>query len=313
MIATADEILDGRWTVLGVARKDIDDPDWFFDPVTGRRAPHAAYCFRIDHRDEQVTGKCEAGVGAFRLHHVTVLAAAFALSRDERYADRAAVHLVVVGAEPLSVRRALDQRHRSGFTAYRLGVGAAAVGRVGWRSGISFEENDDALIQIWWHQRYLANFRSRGSSANNHVMAEAAGQLIGALAFDWFEESEKWADRAARLLEDELGKNTFPSGVNREMAFDYHGFVAELGLLAAAEADRAGRPLSGETWETLGRMLDVVAAVVDVRLHAPRQGDSDDGRALVLGPPDANRWASLLALGASCSAPRSGGRRPPRT
>ena len=67
--------------------------------------------------------------------------------------------------------------------------------------------------------------------------------------------------------------------------------------MAAAEADRAGRPLGEETWQLLGRMLDVVAATVDVRVRAPRQGDGDDGRALVLGPPDANRWASLLALG----------------
>ena len=31
--------------------------------------------------------------------------------------------------------------------------------------------------------------------------------------------------------------------------------------------------------------------------RAPRQGDSDDGRALVLGSAENNRWASLLALG----------------
>ncbi len=36
MITAAEEILAGRWTVLGVTREDIDDPDWFFDPVTGR-------------------------------------------------------------------------------------------------------------------------------------------------------------------------------------------------------------------------------------------------------------------------------------
>ena len=30
----------------------------------------------------------------------------------------------------------------------------------------------------------------------------------------------------------------------------------------------------------------------------PATGDGDDGKGLVLGPPDANRWASLLALGA---------------
>ena len=101
-----------------------------------------------------------------------------------------------------------------------------------------------ACAQIWWHQHYLASFRSRGSSANNHVIAEASGLLVGALAFDWFAESCRWAEDAAGVLEDELKSNTFPSGVNREMAFDYHGFVAELAVVAAAEASWAGRPLS---------------------------------------------------------------------
>ena len=121
----------------------------------------------------------------------------------------------------------------------------------GWDGARSlFEDNEEALAQIWWHQHYLANFRSRGSSANNHVIAEAAGQLVGALAFGWFEQSEGWARQASELLQDELTKNTFPSGVNREMAFDYHGFVAELGLLAAAEAEQARHPVSPTTWQT---------------------------------------------------------------
>ena len=120
-----------------------------------------------------------------------------------------------------------------------------------------FETNEEALCQIWWHQRYLAAFQSHGSSANNHVIAEAAGQLVASLAFDWFEESERWASQAAKLLEVELKRNTFPSGVNREMAFEYHGLVAELGLVAGAEADRAGRPLSEDTWRLLCEMVDV--------------------------------------------------------
>jgi hypothetical protein len=45
-------------------------------------------------------------------------------------------------------------------------------------------------------------------------------------------------------------------------------------------------------------MLDVVAATVDERLQAPRYGDGDDGRALVLGP-GSNRWESLLSTGRS--------------
>ena len=103
-------------------------------------------------------------------------------------------------------------------------------------------------------------------------------------------------------------RNTFASGLNRELAFDYHGLVTELGLLGILEAAASGHPLSTETWQDVCRMIDVVAAVLDERSRAPRQGDSDDGRALVLDAPEANRWASLLASGAAVFGAARGGR-----
>ncbi len=197
VIEAAEEILAGRWTVLGQPRKDIDEPDWFFDPVTGKRAPESEYCFRINHRDEAVAGNVKQVWELSRLHHVTVLAAAFALSRDERYAEGAARQLRSWWAE----NPFLSGVHWT--SGIELGIRLISwvwVRRLleGWDGAPElFEHNDDALAQIWWHQHYLANFRSRGSSANNHVIAEAAGQLVAALAFNWFEESRGWADRAA--------------------------------------------------------------------------------------------------------------------
>ena len=297
-IAAADELLAGHWVLLGVQRKDIDDPDWFFDPVTARNAPRSPYCFSIDYRSQDVTGNVKQLWELSRLQHVTVLAAAYALSGDERYAERAARDLrswwannpFLSGVHWTSGIE-LGLRLISWVWARRLLEGWAGTGEL-------FEGNKDALSQIWWHQRYLARFHGRGSSANNHVIAEASGQLVASLAFDWFEESGRWAAEARALLDQELVRNTFPSGVNREMASEYHGFVAELGLLAAVEADRAGQPLSRGTWHVLRRMTDVVAATSDIKLHPPRQGDGDDGKGLLLGPPEANRWESLLALGA---------------
>jgi hypothetical protein len=297
VMAAADAILAGRWALLGVPRKDIAEPDWFHDPLSGIRAPQAAYCFRIDHRREDLTGNVKQLWELSRHHHLTVLATAFALSEDDAYAEAVGRQLrswwaenpflsginwtsgIEVGLRLMAwvwIRRLLDR----------------------WPSAPDlFESNPDAVTQIWWHQRYLAAFRSRGSSANNHVIAEAAGQLVAALAFPWFEQSARWESEAAGLLERELAHNTYPSGVNRELASDYHGFVAELGLVAALEADRAGRPLANATWRLLGRMLDAGAAMLDEGLRSPRQNDGDDGRALVLGPPEDRRWSTLLALG----------------
>jgi hypothetical protein len=280
-----------------VDRKDIDAPDWFFDPVTGRRAPQADYCFTIDHRSEAVTGNVKQVWELSRHQHVSLLASAYAVSGSEVYAEAAARQLSSWWAD----NPFLSGVHwTSGIELGLRLISWAWTRRLleGWPGApVLFELNEAALAQIWWHQRYLAAFRSRGSSANNHVIAEAAGQLVASLAFPWFEESERWADDSARLLQQELTANTFPSGVNREMAFEYHGLVAELGLVAAGEADLAGRPLDPAAKGVLCKMLDVVAAVVDQRLRPPRYGDSDDGRGFLLGPPADNRWATLLATG----------------
>jgi hypothetical protein len=272
-------------------------PDWFLDPLSDRRAPQAEYCFGINHRDEAVTGNVKQVWELSRHHHVTLLAAAYALTGDRRYAERAGSHLRSWWQE----NPFLSGIHWT--SGIELGIRLISwvwTRRLldGWEDVQDlFDRSELAHKQIWWHQTYLSGFRSRGSSANNHVVAEAAGLLVAALAFPWFEESPAWADESAHLLKQELASNTFPSGVNRELAFDYHGLVAELGLIAGVEADRAGRPLPDATWQSLARMVDVAAASLDCGLRAPRQGDSDEGRALVIADPESNRWEALIALG----------------
>lgn len=304
ILAAADELLAGRWRLLGVERKDMDDPDWFYDPVTGRRAPDRRYCFSINHRAEEITGNVKQIWELSRLQHVGVLALAYAVSGSDQYAEAAAHQL-------RSWWRANPFLSGINWTS-GIEVGLRLISWAwtrrlleGWPGAPGlFEHNDAALAQIRWHQEYLAAYRSRGSSANNHVIAEGAGQLVGALAFPWFEESAGWAAAAARLLEAELGHNTFPDGVNREMAFEYHGFVTELVLVAAVEADRAGRPLTPRAWRLTAQMMDAIAATLDEKQRPPRSGDGDDGRGFLLGPTEANRWLTILAVGRSVlSAP----------
>jgi heparinase II/III-like protein len=297
VLKAADRLLRGEWEVLGVPRTDLVQPDWFADPVTGRRAPADRYAFRINHRSQDQTGNIKQVWEISRLHHLTLLATAWYLTRDEAYAERVAAQLrswwhdnpflsgvhwtsgIEIGIRLISfawIRRLLDD----------------------WPPvSALFEDSELAVAQIRWHQQYLAGFRSRGSSANNHVIAEAAGQLVAACAFPWYPESNRWRRGAARLLEHELDHNTFPSGIGRELASGYQCFVAELGLVAAVEAQAAGHPLSTTAWQRLAAMTDSAAALLDQRLRPPRQGDGDDGCALVLDAPLANRWPSLLALG----------------
>jgi hypothetical protein len=297
VVEAADRLLRGEWEVLGVTRTDLKLPDWFADPVTGRRAPSDRYAFRINHRSQEQTGNIKQVWEISRLQHLTVLATAWFLTGDAAYALRVDEQLRSWWRE----NPFLSGVHWT--SGIELGIRLISLTWIrrllaGW-SGVAdlFERNELAVRQIRWHQQYLAAFRSRGSSANNHVIAEAAGQLVASCAFPWFAESGRWRQRSARLLESELERNTFPSGIGRELASDYQCFVAELGLLAAVEAETSDRPLSAATWQRLCAMADSSAALVDERMRPPRQGDGDEGRALLVDAPAPNRWPSLLAVG----------------
>ncbi|MFI9776147.1 alginate lyase family protein [Streptomyces sp. NPDC051956] len=296
LVAEADRLMYGHVEYFGVVRDDLDDPDWWCDPKTGRRAPWG-YAFDVPYRNEDAVGDIKQIWELSRHQYLTVLAAAYAITGNERYAERVAEHLrswwkanpplrgvhwisgIELGIRLLSwvwVRRLLD----------------------GWPGAAElFEGNPVALNQIWHHQRWLAAFPSRGSSANNHVIAEACGQLAAACAFGWFPSSARWRAGALRSLERQLRGNTFGSGLNRELATEYHGLVLELGLAAVAEADAAGVPVPASIRLVLLRMTDALAAIVDNRLRPPRQGDADDGHGLVVDGAGTDRWASLLATG----------------
>jgi|HubBroStandDraft_3_1064219.scaffolds.fasta_scaffold07464_2 hypothetical protein len=297
LIADADKILKGEWEMLGVLRTDLDAPDWSYDPVTGRRSDLGQYAFSVNQRDEEQVGNIKQVWEVNRLQHLTLLAAAWYLTGTDDYARR------------------VDSQLRSWWRENPFLSG------VNWTSGIElgirlinfawirrlldswpgtrdlFEGNDLAVRQLRWHQEYLAAFESRGSSANNHLIAEVAGLLAGSCAFPWFKESSQWRSHASAVLARSLRSNTFPSGINRELATDYHGFVFELGVFGALEAAIAGYPVGADTRRLLCSMADCMAALVDERCQPPRQGDSDEGRVVLLDAPERGSWPALLALG----------------
>ncbi|KQX46300.1 heparinase [Streptomyces sp. Root66D1] len=296
LVAEADRLMAGHAEYFGVERDDLVAPDWWYDPKTGRRAPWG-YAFDVPYRDEEAVGDIKQIWELSRHQYLTVLAAAYAVTGDERYAERVAEHLRSWWAANAPLR---GVHWTSGI---ELGIRLLSwvwVRRLldGWPGAAGlFEENPVALHQIWHHQRWLAAFPSRGSSANNHVIAEAAGQLAASCAFGWFPASARRRAEAMRSLDRHLRSNTFLSGLNRELATEYHGLVLELGLAAVAEADAFGEPVPPSIRLVLLRMTDALAAVVDGRLRPPRQGDADDGHGLVVDGAGTDRWGSLLATG----------------
>ncbi|EDY51688.1 conserved hypothetical protein [Streptomyces clavuligerus] len=173
LVATADRLMDGHARYFGVDRHDLADPDWWYDPKTGRRAP-AGHAFDLPYRDEDAVGDIKQIWEPSRHQHLTVLAAAYALTGNERYAERVAGHLRSWWAANPPLR---GVHWTSGI---ELGIRLLSwvwTRRLldGWPGAAGlFEDNPAALHQIWHHQCWLAAFPSRGSSENNDIIGEAA-------------------------------------------------------------------------------------------------------------------------------------------
>lgn len=296
LLAAADDVLVGTWPIFAKSW-DTLEMDWFRDPRTGRRAPQLEYCFSIDHRNEERVGNVKYVWEPSRHHVATLLAAAYYLTHEDRYADKAIVLLKSwIAQNPF-----LSGIHWTSA----IEVGVRLVSWVWTRRllhsypGVreAFEHNDAFLAQARHHQQYLAAFRSRGTSANNHLIVEMTGLFVASCAFPWFPESSRWRTQSQSVLTEELSRQTFPSGLNRELATSYHAFVTEFFVLALLEGEASGHGFSVESWDTLCRSLDAAAAIVDQNCRPPRQGDDDEAFSLLVDDPAFNRWSSLLETG----------------
>lgn len=296
LLREADRYLDHQWLFFGADELREQNIDWHGDPVSGISAP-LEFGFDINHRDEDAVGNIKVTWEKNRHHHLTVLAAAFAVTRNETYADevwRQLTSWISDNPFPMGVNwtHPLEQGIR--LIAW---VWCERFLRGSKRHGELFGARGALWESIYDHQDFIARTYSRGSSANNHVIGEMAGLYAACSAWPYFHESERWKKLTRKILEEEALKQTFPSGLNREMAFSYHLFTLEFFLVCLDAARRSGDTFSGAYRDRVRSMVEVLPHVTDYGGNLPRYGDSDEGMAIQLQSRLAPRDAWLLVLG----------------
>lgn len=275
--AAAQNTLGGEFSALGQTwpRRDRDQlfaPElWRLDPVTGKLWPGPkSHTFDIDFRHRDDRGDVKYVWEINRLQQLPRLAAHLLLAGDDQ--ARAAIEA------------AIDSWH-SANPPFR---------GIGWASGIEVALRAISLIvtldlvgdrlgaatrlrvgEILAASAYwLPRFPSRFSSANNHLVAELAGQYLISLAFG----TESAAARNALLAE--VQKQILADGAGAEQTPTYAAFTAELILLSAAAARQAGKPFPPAAEARLAAFADFVAWLPR---NAIGFGDDDEGRVLTLG------------------------------
>jgi Heparinase II/III-like protein/Heparinase II/III N-terminus len=295
LVDQADRIAAHRLSFFGLGDVFLGDPiDWNRDHASDRPAP-VGFAPSIDYRDFRVTGDAKVVWEPNRHHHLVVLARAYRASGKACYAaavirqlqswlDQCPFGRGMAWRSPLELALrlinwvwALDLIHESGAGS----------------SGFHARVREAVFLHVW----EIARKYSRGSSANNHLIGEAAGVFVATSYFPDLPGAARLRAESRSILCQEILAQTHPDGGGREQALGYHLFVLQFFVVAWVVARAAGDEFPAAYRARVEAMLNFAGAFLEGGGSPPTFGDSDDGYVLDLGGPprDPRPW---LAAGA---------------
>lgn len=301
--SAADRILAGRFNVFAMRDAALGfPPTWNQDPRTLVSAP-LVFGKTLNYRDERVVGNIKYLWEPNRHLELVTLAQAWRLSGDARYIEGCQQLLDSWFEQcpyPLGVNWVSSLEH-----SVRLMNWSFAWHLLGGDKSPLFDgEAGEAfrgrwLRSVFEHCHFIAGHFSRYSSANNHLLGEYMGLLVGAVTWPMWTESATWKNAAVLGFEMETLRQNGPDGVNREQAVYYQHEVMDMMLLCGLIC-RANRVEFSESyWKRLEHLMEFLAAVMNRSGQVPMIGDADDALMVRLSQePDWSPYRSLLATGA---------------
>lgn len=301
-LAAADAVVTGKLRIFAIDYAIGTTPRWNRDPKSGREAP-LVFGKSIDYRSESLVGDIKYLWEPNRHLHLVTLAQAWRASEDRKYLECLARH----------VDSWLEQcpfaKGPNWTSSLELGIRLINWSVVWQLTGGSasplFEGTEGEKLRSAWlnsiyqHLHFIRGHLSRYSSANNHLIGEAAGLFIGALTWPCWDACQRWSSDAQEILEREALLQNGTDGVNFEQAISYQQFVLDFLVLAGLAGKANGRDFSDGYWKRIEAMVEYLASIMDVRGNVPMIGDADDGYVVRMSQEsDFDPYRSMIATGA---------------
>lgn len=139
---------------------------------------------------------------------------------------------------------------------------------------------------------YLTKHYSRFSSANNHLLVEATAIGLAGYAFD----NSQWKELACKILSEELYKQNYDDGVNKELSLHYQTFGMEAYLLLMHVMQRHGDNKCKQWVPMLQKEAEFVSHSSWREKAVCEFGDDDEGKILDLQGGEWHQWGYVLQL-----------------
>lgn len=288
IVRRAEQIYRHRFDLLGYEGLDYGvQIDWHLDRVHIKRAPRK-FSFKIRYLNFEEAGDCKIIWELNRHQHFVILAKAYRLTGDERFAEEVFnqwQHWHAENPYPVGINWAssLEVAFRSLswiWTYFLLAESPAMLSgfRAEWLRALSL------------NGRHIENYLSTYFSPNTHLLGEAVALFfIGTLCPE-IGAADRWKQRGWGIIQQQASQQVLSDGLHFEQSTYYHVYALDLFLHAAVLASINDVPLPPEFDRTLEKMLDALCLLGRVGTP-PRLGDDDGGRVF---DPARNRAEHLL-------------------
>ena len=269
----------GEWNYLGQEWPGLTGrAAWHLDPVSGREWPADAYCFDIDFRHETERGDIKYVWELNRLQFLPPIAGLARLNGD---ADAARYCLDTIEDWAQANPPFQGVNWASGIElALRAISILLSISLLGPETLSSAQRQRIGAI-LNAHAVWLLRYPSRYSSANNHLVAEAAGLYVLGVLVPSLPQAERYRSHGRQVLVEEVEKQILSDGVGAEQSPTYMAFTVELYCIALAAARASGDVFPPAVESRLSKALTFLRWITDGAGSQPRYGDDDEGRVVV--------------------------------
>ena len=298
----AARIASGRLDIFALRGVELGTPPrWNRDPKTGIEVP-LVFGKSLDYRDPTLVGDIKYLWEPNRHLQLVTLAQACALGEEDAFGALRDQLMSWFDACPYPLGPNWTSSLEAGLRLINWSLAWQLIGGV---HAIGFADECGERLRRRWlesvyrHAEFIRGHLSLYSSANNHLLGEAAGLFIAGIAWPHWRESREWRIRGEQLLREHGLLQNAADGVNREQAVSYQQFSFDLLLLPwlAARANDVEFPQA--LLARMEKMLEFLASIMDAGGHLPMFGDADDALVVRLSQETGFcRYRSLLATGA---------------
>lgn len=292
-VAAADKLMEHRFELFALGEISLgDDIDFNYEYKNKIKTP-LEFGPWLDYRDTKVFGDFKYFWEVPRFQHLITLSKAYYLTGKNEYADEVVKQLEeFIKQCPYLLGVNWTMPMESGIRLISISWIVAFL-----KDYLRSRPEKCALIEqvIKSHLHHITNNYAAFSSANNHLVGEAAGAFVASICFFGMEGMGKVRRKAYDILCREIIHQHYSDGVNKEQAVHYQIFCFEFFLISALLGRANGIDFPKEYWEMLEKSASFISAVTNEDLSIKQIGDSDDGKVIVLSEGQYEEAHSILA------------------